>query len=204
MCGISIFSYESLPDSIPSEYNSNGEITSYASKQLMTTVVPLAYLGFVIVVNALIAVSPQKFSMPNSKQAMLIIVFGVGILLVFVHIILLFANGDMRFFTEFFSYGMAVFLIVSGNVTGKMERNFFLGIRTPWTISTEENWKITHRLAARMMVLVGVCLLVVTPYYKNLIMMVVMSASTIVIPAFYSFIYFMKHERNDDSNSATL
>jgi hypothetical protein len=100
----------------------DGEITSTLSKQLMVAIVPASYLVLILLTNLIIAVSPQKFSMPRSKQSMHRILFAVGILMVSVHCVLLFANGDMEFFTEFFTYGMVLFLIVAGNVTGKMER----------------------------------------------------------------------------------
>jgi len=85
-----------------------------------------------------------------------------------------------------------------------MERNFFLGIRTPWTISTEENWRVTHRLGGRLMVLVGFALLLLTPFYRNIILMALLAGSTLLIPGIYSFVYFVKSERSEDSNSAAL
>ncbi|MBV7535551.1 SdpI family protein [Duganella sp. sic0402] len=48
--------------------------------------------------------------------------------------------------------GMAVLLILIGNPMGKVRRNFFLGIRTPWTLGSEAVWYGTHRMAARLMV----------------------------------------------------
>lgn len=122
MCVINFTYYSGLPDQIPSKYTMDGEITSTLSKQLMVAIVPASYLVLILLTNLIIAVSPQKFSMPRSKQSMHRILFAVGILMVSVHCVLLFANGDMEFFTEFFTYGMALFLIVAGNVTGKMER----------------------------------------------------------------------------------
>lgn len=48
--------------------------------------------------------------------------------------------------------GLFVMLVLAGNPMGKVRRNFYLGIRTPWTLSNERVWYATHRFAARLMV----------------------------------------------------
>src|SRR5262245_17683179 len=44
--------------------------------------------------------------------------------------------------------GMFLFFALLGNVLGKVKRNFFMGVRTPWTLASETVWTRTHRLAA--------------------------------------------------------
>jgi len=44
--------------------------------------------------------------------------------------------------------GMMLFFMLLGNVLGKVQRNFFVGVRTPWTLASERVWTETHRLAA--------------------------------------------------------
>lgn len=51
--------------------------------------------------------------------------------------------------------GIAVLLILIGNPMGKVRRNFFIGIRTPWTLASEAVWYSTHRMAAKLMVASG-------------------------------------------------
>jgi uncharacterized membrane protein len=51
--------------------------------------------------------------------------------------------------------GVGFLIAVVGNFLGKMTRNFFAGIRTPWTLASEEVWHRTHRLAGKLFVLAG-------------------------------------------------
>ena len=51
--------------------------------------------------------------------------------------------------------GVFILLVLIGNPMGKVRRNFFIGIRTPWTLASEAVWYATHRLAARLMVASG-------------------------------------------------
>jgi uncharacterized membrane protein len=94
---------------------------------------------------------------------------------------------------------MAFFLLIAGNVFGKTERNFFLGIRTPWSIVSAANWRITHRLAGRMMVSGGLVLLLSTTFYSNLAITVVLCVSTLLIPAIYSFIFYLNTEKEQEA-----
>ena len=52
--------------------------------------------------------------------------------------------------------GLFLLLILMGNPMGKVRRNFYVGIRTPWTFASERVWYATHRMAARLMVASGV------------------------------------------------
>ena len=201
---LSFYFYDELPNILPTQMGSDGEVLESIPKQLAVSLLPGIFFAVVLTINVLIAISPDKFTMPNSKQAMHVIIFGLGVLLLSVHYFLLFGNGDMVFFTEFFSYGMALFLIITGNVMGKIERNFALGIKTPWAIDSEENWRATHRLAARLMVIAGIILLVCTPFYRHIGITVPLSVAPLIIPAIYSFIYFQKHERGKEGSSTAL
>jgi uncharacterized membrane protein len=50
---------------------------------------------------------------------------------------------------------VGIMLAVVGNYLGKVRSNFFFGIRTPWTLSSERSWNRTHRLAGRLFIAVG-------------------------------------------------
>src|SRR5581483_1388648 len=44
--------------------------------------------------------------------------------------------------------GMMIFFAFLGNVMGKVRRNFWVGVRTPWTLASERVWNRTHRMTA--------------------------------------------------------
>ena len=62
--------------------------------------------------------------------------------------------------------GVGVVLIVVGNFLGKVRSNFFFGIRTPWTLSSELSWNRTHRLGGRLFVGLGL-VAVATPFFPG-------------------------------------
>ena len=195
MVVFSLFVYGGLPEQVPSNYSLTGEVTETVPRLLMATVLPLSFLGAIVLINVLVRLSPEKFSMPGSKYAVDVIVFGTGVLMAAIHVALLLANGDYGVFVTYFSNGMAAFLMITGNVFGKTEPNFFIGMRLPWALASRTNWKVTHRLAGRLMVVSGLLLFIAASLYPTLIMTILLSASPLLIAAFYSPYYYFKFER---------
>ena len=200
MVGVSFYLYPDLPDQIPSSFDLDGTVQDYSSKNLMVVLLPLIYAILLVVINLLIRVSPQKFSMPNSKQAMDIIMFGIGVYFLFIHLDLLNRNQDSSETGFYISLGAGLFLIIVGNVFGKTERNFFIGLRTPWTLASTDNWRVTHRLAGKLCVIVGVLILVVNSFLNSMLIIVALAVSVIIIPVIYSLVYYLKYEKPNEAN----
>ncbi|HEY9765875.1 MAG TPA: SdpI family protein [Chroococcales cyanobacterium] len=55
--------------------------------------------------------------------------------------------------------GIGIVFMIMGNYLPKLRSNFFIGIRSPWTLSSEEVWYRTHRLAGKLMFAMGLVLL---------------------------------------------
>jgi uncharacterized membrane protein len=195
MVVFSLFIYGSLPEQVPSGFTFAGETTETTPRWLMATILPLAYAAVIVLIHPLINLSPEKFSMPNSKYAIDIIVFGTGVLMASIHVALLAANGDYGTFLKYFSNGMAAFMLITGNVVGKTEQNFILGLRLPWTLASTSNWKVTHRVAGKMMVVFGLLLLISNSVYPSLAATVLFSASPLTIALLYSPYYYFKYEK---------
>lgn len=195
MIVVSIAMYPGLPDSIPTQYSIQGVAGNFIPKQAVIVMMPIAYAVSIAVINLMIRFSPEKFAMPNSRRAMDIIIFGVGILLLAAHAGILASVGDAEIFHLYFSLGMACFLIVMGNVIGKTERNFIAGIRIPWTLASPQNWRATHRFAGKLMVISGLLLLFAGYFWPSLMITLALGLGWLIAAAIYSFLYFLKNER---------
>lgn len=196
----SILLWSTLPESVPSRFDWQGEVIETSSKFTVAVMLPLIYVLVMAAVNVLVRLSPQKFSMPNSRRAMDIIVFGVGVMLSFLHLGLLLNDGDHTTFQRLFAFGMASFLVITGNVFGKTERNFFIGIRLPWTIASASNWKATHRLAGMLMVISGIALALINLVYTHVLLTVAFCLVAVLTPVIYSPIYYWQHEKGRETD----
>ena len=169
MFAVGLVMYPCLPASLPTQFDLDVRAGNYLPQHPVVLIMPLAYAASIAAINFMVRYSPNKFSMPNSQRAMDIIIFGVGILLLSFHLGIITSLGDGDIFQRYFSIGFASFLIVAGNVFDKTERNFFIGIRIPYTLASKENWRSTHRFAGGLIVISGALMLFYRLYTASLL-----------------------------------
>ncbi len=87
-------------------------------------------------------------------------------------------------------------MAMAGNLLGKIRRNFFMGIRTPWTLASEQVWYATHRLAAKTVTAGGVLGLILTLMGARGWPILVLVASA-MIPALYSLVLYKREQSHD-------
>ena len=195
MLGISAFLYPSLPEQIPS-ISSNPDDTQ--PKLLMAVLLPGIYLVVFACINFMVNHAPKKFSMPNSRRAVGTLFFGSGVMFCFAHFASLNHHGDFNFFVNYFSWGMAVFLIIAGNVMGKTERNFVFGVYLPWTLASEANWRASHRVVGRLMVVAGIVLGIANIWITNLGLAITAIVAPFILMAIYSYRYYVNYEKESE------
>lgn len=147
--------YPSLPERIPIHWNAHGEIDGWGSKpwSFLTPAIMVFMLGLLRVIPWL---SPKQFEVDTFRGTYAFIVMLVMGLLAYIHVLTLLPPLGYEIRTDkALLGGMMLFFMLRGNVLGKVQRNFFVGVRTPWTLASERVWIETHRLAARVFVGTG-------------------------------------------------
>ncbi len=199
MVGANVYLGDSLPDQVPVHFNIKGEPDDFMAASRFLYLIPGIYLGSILISWGLIVISPKRFSMPNSRAAMAWILIAVGGLLAPIHLsILLDPTGGAAAQTGM-SIGFGFFLILAGNYMSKAERNFFIGIKLPWTLASDDNWSYTHRLAGRLMMLAGPVVILMALLKLPFQYIVVAFAIPMIIPIFASFLYYWRHERGTEA-----
>jgi len=153
--GLTAAVYPSLPEKIPIHWNAQGEINGWGSKPwaFLSPAIMVFMLGLLRVIPWL---SPKHFEVDTFRSTYAFIVMLVMALFAFIHLLTLLPPLGYQIRTEkTLLAGMMLFFMLLGNVLGKVQRNFFVGVRTPWTLASERVWTETHRLAARVFVGTG-------------------------------------------------
>jgi uncharacterized membrane protein len=96
---------------------------------------------------------------------------------------------EISFIVKFF---VSLLFVVLGNYMGKIKHNYFVGIKTPWTLANEEVWYKTHRLAAPLWVAAGILGMVLS-FFQQIWASYIMFGSIIVIvviPMVFSYLFY--------------
>lgn len=148
--------YPVLPDPVPTHWNMQGEVDGYMAKPWGVFAGPLLILGMWAVLRVVPFVSPRGFRMESFFSVYRVLVLAIVSLMVLVICAALLAAAGHEFgFVGLVTGLLGILFIVLGNYMGKVRQNFFVGIRTPWTLASEEVWQRTHRLAAWLFVIAG-------------------------------------------------
>ena len=148
--------YPYLPTRVPTHWNGHGQVDGYGAKWTLFIVDPGFMLGMLGLFAILPWLSPRHFEVQTFRSTYLYIMMVILIYLAFTHGLTLWSAVSGRTHLDRAIMGAVCLLIVLlGNVMGKVRRNFYIGIRTPWTIADERVWNATHRLGAKTMVLGG-------------------------------------------------
>lgn len=176
MTAITAYYYPALPETMPVHWNYAGKVDGYGGRWQLWLVGPVAMSVFLLLGLALPWLSPRQFEVQNSGATygylMAIPVALMGAIELFM---LCSALGVKLDAGRVMPAVVFVVLILMGNPMGKVRRNFFIGVRTPWTLASERVWHATHRFTGKLMVGSGVLGLLAVwlaaPYWLLLVLM---------------------------------
>ena len=187
--------YSRLPERIPSHWNIRGEVDSYSSKPFGPFVLPVVMAGLALIFLALPAVSPRGFRFDRFRGVWGVLQSAILGLLLLVHtLVLLSAMGRPVDMTRGIEAGIGLLLAVVGNLFGKLTRNFFVGIRTPWTLASEEVWLRTHRLAGKLFVLAGLAMFALALAGAGLVSMMLVVGAAALVSVVASYVFYRRIE----------
>ncbi|MCX6732797.1 MAG: SdpI family protein [Candidatus Roizmanbacteria bacterium] len=157
----SLYLYSSLPHLMPTHWNIYGNIDSYMPKQYAVWMFP--FLGLIMLFFFKIAPSfdPNKNKYQHFSnewqilQAVFVVFFAYmqGITFYVAY------NPTLVIMKPMF-IGLGTLFILLGNYLSKIRQNYFIGIKVPWTLASEDNWNKTHRFASWTFVIAGIIVLV--------------------------------------------
>lgn len=180
-----------LPDILPTHWNIAGQVDGYSPKQMVTLGFPAIALGMYLMMFLLPLIDPKKRNYDLFKGAYFIIrsiILAFFILMFWA--IVLYGLGYKLDISKFVVISIGMLFVVLGNYLGRVRQNFFVGIRTPWTLSNEEVWAKTHRLAGKLMVLAGI-FMIIGIFFNGILTFIIMIAF-LTYPVIYSYVIYTK------------
>ncbi len=142
--------WNQLPDQMASHWNANDEVDGYMPKFWGAFLMPLITLGMLVLFLVLPNIDPLKANIAQFRESFNLFILLIVAFMLYVHgLTLAWSLGyqDFRISAAMLPF-MGVLFIAVGWMLRKAKRNFFIGIRTPWTLSSDTVWDKTHQLGS--------------------------------------------------------
>ena len=191
--------WNELPARVPTHWDFRGQVDGWSAKVPGIFLIPLTALGMVALLRVLPWFDPKLWRTSGEEGLM-------PTILPIVRIALLVLLGAIFFVQIAVSLGRTVpsgrimmtcllfFLVIMGNYLGNLRPNYFVGIRTPWTLENPETWRATHRLGGRLMFFGALILLFAQLFLSERICNLFFVVSILSLAA-WGFVYSWHHCR---------
>lgn len=189
--------YSRVPDRIAVHWDASGTANGYGSKGFGLFAVPAILLGTAVLVNVMLKIDPRSGNIDRSPQMKRAARWFIVILANAMDLFIILNALGIRF-----NMSLAVMTLVGigiaviGNYLPKCKFNYTMGIRVPWTLASEENWRKTHRMAGPFWVLGGV-LIVFSGIFGLPWLMIAALVLLTAVPIGYSYVIFRKESRRE-------
>jgi uncharacterized membrane protein len=197
---LTIAIYPTVPDRVVSHWNAAGQADGHMSKFWGLLLIPLIMTGFVALLAVLPRIDPHKKNYEKFRDYYegFILLFVLFLLAIQVQIIL-WSTGYQISPNLTFPLLIGMLFIYIGFLLGHAEQNWFVGIRTPWTLSSKTVWKKTHELGGTLFKIAGVvsCAGIFAGAYAIWFILVPVLVVAVYTVA-YSYIEFQKELKSQE------
>ncbi|MBU2509640.1 DUF1648 domain-containing protein [Patescibacteria group bacterium] len=191
---VAAYFYPQLPDQIASHWHARGEVDGYMGKFWGLFLLPIVSAVMLLIFFVIPKIDPLKKNIEAFRKYYDGFVLLMVLFLTYIFALTLSWNFGARFdMTQMLVPAIGVMFYFIGVVLKHVKRNWFMGIRTPWTLSSDVVWKKTHDLGARLFKISGLIALlgILFPDYAIWLLLVLVMFSSI-----YTVVYsYLEYKR---------
>jgi len=187
--------WNSLPEKVPLHWNLEGEIDNWGSKYTLIGLVFFMPIFTYIMMLVVPKIDPKnRIETMGGKydQFKFILVTFMSVLSMFIIYI---SKNQKLSSPSMILVLVGILFVFMGNYFKVIKPNYFIGIKTPWTLENEEVWKLTHLLAGKMWVIGGIAIVIgslIVPEDINFYIFMSITAVISFVPIVYSYFIYKK------------
>ena len=184
---IGIYYYSQMPEQMASHWNAKGQVDDYLSRFWGLFLIPIALVPLALFFIVIPRIDPLRENIEKFRRYYdgFVILFMVFMVLVYFQTILW--NIGIKLSPNLFlPIAAGIMFIGTGILVENTKQNWFIGIRTPWTMSSESVWDKTHRMAGKLFKTAGVISIVGILFQSQAVYFVVIPA---LLVAAYTVVY---------------
>jgi uncharacterized membrane protein len=194
---MSAWAFPRLPPTMVTHWSLDGTPNGYSSRLVAVSIIPIILLFMTVLFNLLPKVDPRGENYGKFLSSYWLIANAVIVFLLVAHALVL-ASGlgvDVKI-DRLMPLGVGLLFVFLGNYLTRVEPNWFIGIRTPWTLSSDSVWRRTHRTGGWLMVIGGLVLAAsaFVPRSAFLVLFVVTIVIVAVIPIVQSYVLWKREQ----------
>jgi uncharacterized membrane protein len=187
--------YSKLPEQVPTHFNVRGEPDDWTARTFAAFMMPVFAIALVGLFNVFPKISPRRQNLDRFSDTYWLIANLAIAFICALHVLVLGrALGWPVDITSATLLGVGIMFMVMGNVLPRTRSNWWMGIRTPWTMESENVWRATHRLAGKTFMVGGAVTVVAALLPIALRPWVAIGALAVAgfIPVIYSYLYWRR------------
>ncbi|MEX0907117.1 MAG: SdpI family protein [Gemmatimonadota bacterium] len=201
MTAVSLIVYDALPVRMPTHWNIRGEVDGWSPRFWGAFLMPLLAAGLWLFMPLLRRIDRRGRSYERFDTTFWLVINVLMVFLAVIHVLTLLAALGMNVDVSRTSLVLiGLLFVVFGHQLPRLEPNWWMGIRTPWTMKSDRVWRATHRLAGRTFMIGGGIAIVSAALPSGLALPVGMSTLAVaaLIPIPYSWAAY-RRETGDDA-----
>jgi uncharacterized membrane protein len=182
---------------LATHWNAAGEADGYGSAFMGLYFIPLLTMALAALIAAVPAIDPLKANVEKFRPELNLFIAAFSAFMLYIQGLTLAWNMGLKFsMTGMMAPGFGLLFVTVGMVIRKAKRNYFIGIRTPWTLANDTVWEKTHNLGGQLFIASGV-LTMACVFFPDaaIFVLLVTSMGASLISTVYSYVEFQRVEK---------
>jgi uncharacterized membrane protein len=192
---LGVYLYPMMPERMASHWDATGSVNGYMPKLLglffMPVISTVLFLAFLVIPR----IDPLKENIAKFRayfDLFILLLFGF---LFYIYLLTIFWNIGYRFnIIQLMAPAIGLLIFYAGVLTENAKQNWFIGVRTPWTLSSELVWNKTNRLAGKLFKAAGILAMLGAAFPEHAILFILVP---VILAGVYPLIYSYQEYRRE-------
>lgn len=196
---LGFYFYPKMPDEMATHWNNQGEVNGSSSKLVGVFIVPFMMVGLAILFLIIPKIDPLKANIELFRKYYDGFIIVLLIFMIFVQLQMMFWNSGTKVSPNLMlPVGFGLLIYYLGILCEHVKKNWFIGVRTPWTLSSDRVWEKTNKLTGRLLKIAGIISFfgIIAQQYA-----ILLAIGPIILVALYGVIYSYFEYKRESTTS---
>ena len=198
-----IYLYPKAPMEMASHWNDQGQVNGYLPKFWGLFLMPIVSLGTFLLFAFIPKIDPLKENISKFRKYFDAFIILLVVFMIYIHALTLFWNFGFDFnMSQMMIPALGILFYYCGILIENSKRNWFIGIKTPWTLSSDSVWEKTHKLGGKLFKISGI-IAISGFFFPNFAFLIVIIP--VIFSAVFTFIYsYLEYKKANIINKKML